>query len=113
MEHYKKAMKLSFTIQNRATRSDYWYFTLVSILVGALFGVIAVLIQVPSVMVIGSLIHLIPSLTVFIRRLHDIDLSGWWFLVLFVPIAGIIFFFYATLKDSTEDNQFGDNPKAF
>jgi len=113
MEHYTKAMKLYFTIENRATRSDFWYFTLVSILVGALFGLIGAIIDMPTIVFLGTLIHFIPSITLFIRRLHDIDLSGWWFLVLLVPIAGFIFFFYATLKDSTDDNPFGNNPKGF
>lgn len=37
-----------------------------------------------------SLAVLLPGLAVSVRRLHDIDKSGWWVLIAFVPVIGII-----------------------
>jgi uncharacterized membrane protein YhaH (DUF805 family) len=50
---------------------------------------------------------------VAVRRLHDVGKSGWWFLLVLVPLVGalvLIFFFY--IKDSEPGaNQYGPNPK--
>lgn len=74
----------------RSTRSEYWWWTLFNLLV--LLG--ALLID--SVLT-GGLLYLIavlalflPNLSIFIRRLHDIDKSGGWFWFGLIPLAGPI-----------------------
>lgn len=50
---------------------------------------------------------------ILIRRLHDLDLSGWWCLLVFVPIANLIFILYLIFKPGTDsDNRFGEPPPA-
>ena len=49
-----------------------------------------------------SLVFLLPSLAVTIRRLHDIDRSGGWFWIIFVPVAGSIVLLVFALLPSTE-----------
>lgn len=56
---------------------------------------------------------LIPSIAVAVRRLHDIDKSGWWILIGLVPLIGaiVLLVFYCT--DGTRGpNRFGADPKA-
>ena len=56
------------------------------------------------------LFSLIPSFTVTARRLHDIDRSAWWMLILFIPLIGLIWFMVIVSFDSTAgDNRFGKN----
>jgi uncharacterized membrane protein YhaH (DUF805 family) len=56
---------------------------------------------------------IIPYLSVNVRRLHDIDRSGWWLLIGFVPIIGAIVLIVFGVQDSQpQDNRFGPNPKA-
>ncbi|AIY06200.1 hypothetical protein Plano_2235 [Planococcus sp. PAMC 21323] len=63
---------------------------------------------------IFTLIILIPSLSVTIRRLHDIGRTGWWVLLSFIPILGWIVLFIFTLLDSEAgSNKYGSNPKEF
>lgn len=51
---------------------------------------------------------MIISLTFYIRRLHDIDRSGWWTMLLFVPIVNFLFIFYLLIKSGTRgENKYG------
>jgi uncharacterized membrane protein YhaH (DUF805 family) len=60
-----------------------------------------------------SLAVLIPGIAVSVRRLHDINRSGWWLLIGLIPIIGAIILLIFTAKDSQPgENQYGPNPKA-
>ena len=59
-----------------------------------------------------SLAVLIPSIAVSVRRLHDIDRTGWWVLIGLIPeIGSIVLFIFALLDDTPGSNRFGPNPK--
>jgi uncharacterized membrane protein YhaH (DUF805 family) len=61
---------------------------------------------------IYGLAVLIPTLAVTVRRLHDIDRSGWWILIGLVPLIGaIVLLVFALLEGTPGDNQYGPNPK--
>ena len=60
-----------------------------------------------------SLAVLIPSIAVSVRRLHDIDRTGWWVLIGLVPLVGQIVLLVFHVLDSTPGpNRFGPNPKS-
>ena len=95
----------------RARRSEYWYFSLfqalLSLAVSIIFGAESVFVS------LVSLALFLPSLAVSCRRLHDIGKSGWWMLIAFVPLVGIILLLVWDCKDSDPAaNQYGANPKA-
>jgi uncharacterized membrane protein YhaH (DUF805 family) len=53
----------------------------------------------------------IPSIAVGVRRLHDIDRSGWWWLLWFVPIVGwIIMLIWVCSGGTAGMNRFGRDP---
>jgi uncharacterized membrane protein YhaH (DUF805 family) len=55
---------------------------------------------------------LIPSIAVTVRRLHDTDRSGWWFLIQLIPIVGgIILLVFVCLEGTRGPNRFGADPK--
>lgn len=63
-------------------------------------------------LVLYSLAIFIPNLAVIVRRLHDQDKSGWWFLIGLVPIIGGIWLLILYLTDGTPGpNRFGPDPK--
>lgn len=88
------------TFSGRALRSEYWYFFLFFILVNLFLNILS-LGDMPSDAFIlknnGTILNnifffvtFIPGLAVFARRLHDVNRSGWWFLLVFIPILGWI-----------------------
>ena len=101
------------TFSGRARRSEYWWFILFYEVVLGLALVIdfTILDSMPVLNVVVSLGLLLPSLGVSIRRLHDIDRSGWWFFVSLVPVVGIIILIVWLCKKGADGaNRFGDDP---
>jgi len=57
------------------------------------------------------LLVFIPQLSVTVRRLHDLDRSGWWFWLGLVPlVGGLILLVWFCMKGTEGDNQYGPNP---
>lgn len=106
----------------RSGRSEYWYWVLfnmlayigifviglvLSLLFGEIFGIVTMVAYVGF-----ALAALIPSFAVMIRRFHDLDKSGWWWLVNFIPFVGALAFLYFMVQPSDEeDNRFGSVPE--
>ena len=94
----------------RSRRSEYWWVMLFNVIVSF------VLAMLPNSLAflsgLWSLAILVPSLAICIRRLHDVGKSGWWYLFILIPLVGGIILLVQFCKDSTEDNQWGPNPKA-
>lgn len=109
-----------FEFKGRARRKEYWLFYLfITVLILALTLLDSVLGLVDYEKGVGlfsglfSLAIFIPSITVSVRRLHDINKSGWWYLILVVPLVGIIvFLIFACMPGTNGSNRFGADPKA-
>lgn len=104
--NFPTAVKLFFTnyvnFKGRARRSEYWWAILfVNIIT---FGVGNLL---PEAAGIWMLVTVLPCMSLFVRRLHDIGLSGWFYLLSFIPFLGM----YWCCLDSKDDNKWGPNPK--
>jgi uncharacterized membrane protein YhaH (DUF805 family) len=103
----------------RARRSEYWYFALFNFLVGIVTSVLDAILGTGYdnstgglVNTVGSLALLLPSLAVGVRRLHDTDRSGWWILIVLVPVVGAIVLIVFMVQDSKPGtNQYGPNAK--
>lgn len=90
------------TFKGRARRSEYWYFVLFNFLLSI----------VPIINIIWFFVAIIPGLSVFVRRMHDIGRSGWCYLFILIPIVGHILLLVWLCQDSEPDrNEYGDNPK--
>jgi uncharacterized membrane protein YhaH (DUF805 family) len=116
---YFVAFKKYADFSGRASRSEYWYFTLINLLVTILLLMMINLFQDSEnlTMVFGAIYILygfavfIPSLAVAVRRLHDVGKSGWFILISFLFFPYIL---YLYLKDSdTGKNMYGDNPEEY
>jgi uncharacterized membrane protein YhaH (DUF805 family) len=108
LEMYKKVVMENYANFNgRARRKEYWMFFLVNLIIGFILGFVAGLIS-PSLTIIGniySLAVLVPGIAVAIRRMHDVDKSGWFILIPFYNI------YLACQDGTTGPNQYGLDPK--
>ena len=103
----------------RARRSEYWYFALFSFLVGIVTNILDAVVGTDYdgatsgglINTVVSLALFLPSLAVGVRRLHDIDKSGWWILIGIIPIIGWILIIVWFCTDSKADNKYGPNPQ--
>jgi uncharacterized membrane protein YhaH (DUF805 family) len=118
MNAYTDAMRRYVDFSGRSNRPQYWLFVLVYLIIyivacvidafalgvtpGQGFGIVTGIV---------GLVHLIPSLAVSVRRLHDTDRSGWWLLLIFVPLIGAIWLIVLYCFAGTPGaNRFGPRP---
>jgi uncharacterized membrane protein YhaH (DUF805 family) len=80
------------TFSGRAPRAEYWFFVLFAVLVNIAIGIVsAVAHEIGTILsVIFGLAIILPGISVTVRRLHDVDRSGWWYWIGLVPVVGII-----------------------
>ena len=95
----------------RACRSEYWYWILFIIIADIVAGIIDYAIGIQVVTGLFGLATLLPNLAVAIRRLHDLDRTGWWIFIGLIPLVGwiILIIWYCT-RGTAGPNRFGPDP---
>jgi uncharacterized membrane protein YhaH (DUF805 family) len=119
MSWYLEVLRKYAVFDGRAGQKEYWYFSLFSFIIIIVLSVIDMMTGTFNVDVglgllggIYTLAVLIPGVAVSVRRLHDTDRSGWWFLINAIPLIGVIVFLVFTAQNGTPgDNQYGSNQK--
>jgi uncharacterized membrane protein YhaH (DUF805 family) len=106
MNWYFDVLKNYAVFDGRAGREEYWQFTLPNIIIS-----ICLYFTLNDLWAIYTVVVLIPSVAVSIRRLHDIDRSGWWLLIVIVPFFVIVLLFMMLLDGKSGENRYGFNPK--
>jgi uncharacterized membrane protein YhaH (DUF805 family) len=122
MKYFILAFKNWNKFNGRANRSEYWYFVLFYFLIGIILYYVDISFlgynpmnptSLGVTQIIFNLLVLIPSLSVTVRRLHDINKSGWNMLWNLLPIIGTFYIIYLNiLKGGIEDNSFGSPSNA-
>ena len=107
------------TFKGRAARSEMWWFffaTTIGIVILTAFDVAVfsgIAEEIGVFATIFSFATMIPSIAVGTRRLHDLDRSGWWQLLWFVPIVGwLVLLYFFVIKGTAGDNRFGEETNA-
>ena len=113
--------------RSRSSRSEYWWATLfvtlagfpLGFIVGFVIGFLSVTAgfsetTMENVLVIVILpvqiFIIISSTCLVIRRLHDVDRSGWWYLIIFTIVGMIPLLIWYCTKGTEGDNRFGKDP---
>jgi len=114
MKYYILAFKQAFNFKGRANRPEFWYFTLFSTIISFIFSLIDTQVLGTSMSETGliggiyTLISIIPSFSVTIRRLHDVNKSGWNLLWSFTGI-GFFYVLYLEIKKGNDGpNNYGE-----
>lgn len=108
----KTALTKYVVFSGRARRSEYWWFTLFLLVVYVVAAIVDGLLGTyPLVYGLVILGLLLPSIAVGVRRLHDTDRSGWFYLLSLIPLVGAIILLVFFVGDSKPANQYGPSPK--
>ena len=107
----------------RARRKEYWmwtlYVTLIFILAMIMDNVLGLNFELLGqdlgygwLYMLAGIINFIPGLSIVVRRLHDVGKSGWFYLIILIPIIGFIWMLILLCSDGVkEENKWGTNPK--
>jgi len=102
--------------EGRAYRTEYWLWVLFTVIGSLATGIIDAAVfgyspgGVSPLNGIFDLITLIPSLAVAARRMHDMDRTGWWLLLLLTGIGAIVLLIWFCFKGTHGPNRFGSDP---
>ena len=112
------------TFDGRAGMEEYWWYILFLSLGNLVFGILDSFlgttagfmyqgnIEIKTSLFNGmfSLLNLIPSIAVATRRLHDVNKSGWWQLLIFTIIGLIPLIYWLIKKSTNEENKWSETP---
>ena len=113
---FKNPLKNLTNFNGRTRRREYWFYCL---------GVVLfIIVPLAAVLLLGGvdkeiaklicrIIHPLLVISITVRRLHDIDRSGWWVLLVLIPIIGdIALLIFMCQKGTKGENRFGKDPTA-
>ena len=93
-----------FDFKGREGRKVFWLFTLNIFIINIFLG----LISAGFISMLISLAIFLPSLGLSVRRLHDINFSGWWVLVGFIPVIGVVaLIVFGCIPGTEGENKYG------
>jgi uncharacterized membrane protein YhaH (DUF805 family) len=118
MSWYLEALRKWSDFRGRASRRAYWMFVLVNVLIAFALAIFELVIksQIPTyprpISFLYTLVLLVPGIAAAVRRLHDTGRTGWWMLILIVPIIGaLVLLFFLIQEGEGTDNAYGPDPK--
>jgi uncharacterized membrane protein YhaH (DUF805 family) len=114
IDRFQDVLRKYTVFKGRASRAEFWSFIVVSFFISMILTIFERFVVEFNSNILESLYSfaiLIPSLAVYIRRLHDTNKSGWYLLLFFVPVIGWILLFVFLVEKGTEgENKYGENP---
>ena len=113
--NFASAIKSGFNryvdFTGRSSRSEVWWWILFSLIVNVIAAILDGAGGSGLFTIITFFGMVIPSLAVQVRRMHDLDKSGWWLLITLIPLIGaIIALVWFCSKGTEGDNRFGSDP---
>ncbi|XTZ38943.1 DUF805 domain-containing protein [Salmonella enterica] len=120
MDWYLKVLRNYALFKGRAHRREFWMFTLVNFILSSVLMVVDNILGwqhgtgFGALNLIYTLLVLLPSLAVQVRRLHDTNRSGRWLVLLIIPLFGwLALLALYSQRGTPEENRFGPPPKLF
>ncbi len=126
----KSAFKNYVNFSGRASRGDFWWYVLAYIVVAVVLSIldkvlfgggsgtmdttdgVSVSFNAGVLTSLWVLANIIPSISISVRRLHDGDRSGWWYLLMLVPLANLYVLYLLIIEGTKGDNRFGPDSVA-
>lgn len=113
MHWYLRAIKQYLTFRGRASRQEYWMFALYNVVISIVLYVIGhKLGGGDKPLGVYGLLILLPAFSLSVRRMHDINRSGWYILLGLIPIVGPLTLLYFKCRaGDIDENNFGAPPQ--
>lgn len=112
IDWFVKCLKNYVTFDRRARRKEFWFFMLVSFILGIIVQIIDAILGTDKILNgVLNLALFLPSLAVGARRLHDTGRSGWWQLLVLTIIGIIPLIIWWASNTKPENNQWGKPAK--
>lgn len=105
MNYYLKVLQNYANFSGRARRAEYWNFLLINIIISVVLMLVTAKGESKILYLLYRVFIFIPSLAVGVRRMHDVNKSGWFLLI---PIYNLIL---ACTEGTQGDNDYGTDPK--
>ena len=107
-EAISQAFKNILTFHGRASRSAYWWVVLATTIVGVASSIVGATIHFTALQYIVNALIFLAILSLSVRRLHDINRSGYWLFLGLIPLAGsIVLIIFDCLRGTPGPNRFG------
>ena len=100
--------------EGRARRKQYWMFVAFNIAVSIVISIVIGMISdtlASGISGLYSLALLLPGLGLAVRRLHDTGRSGWFLLLVFIPLVNLILLYFMVIEGDAGPNEYGPDPK--
>ena len=97
----------------RASRSEFWFWILFVFIASVVLSLADSMIGAGEIGLLAPLFSLatfLPGIFVTVRRLHDTDHSGWWYLIVFTGIGALLILYWVIIKGNDGENRFGADP---
>ncbi|NDY55401.1 DUF805 domain-containing protein [Desulfovibrio sulfodismutans] len=102
------------TFSGRASRAEFWYFTLAvwllsilaMVLDQALFGSGSTENSIMPLTSVFQVVVFLPVLSVSVRRLHDVNRSGWWYLIALTGVGFLLLLYWFVKKGADGENAY-------
>ncbi len=107
VDSVKTCLKKYADFSGRATRSEYWWFYLAFLLAYIGLSMLAAITGSMIFVTLAGLLSLgvlLPQLAAGVRRMHDVDKSGWFLLIPFYNL------YLSVIPGTQGDNRFGPPP---
>jgi uncharacterized membrane protein YhaH (DUF805 family) len=108
---FGKAIKSGFlnyaTFKGRASRSEYWFWTLFLVIASISITGLEVAAGIYNVTVIFYLATFLPGISVLVRRLHDVNRAGWWYWLVLTGVGAFVLLYWLTKKSDDGENSYG------
>lgn len=105
--HFIRGLRLSLDFKGRTGSAGFWYFTLFQVLILIVLQVVS-----RSLVDLAALVMLVPTLSIWFRRLHDTGRSGLWLLAGLIPVVNLVLIYFAVQPSKPEENAWGPGEAA-
>jgi uncharacterized membrane protein YhaH (DUF805 family) len=114
MNWYLDVLRRYADFSGRASRTEFWIFTLVNLIIITVVSALCRLLGWSGTLVVNiyNLVVFIPALAVAVRRLHDTGRTGWWLLIAPIPLVDLILLVFFVQASAPGANEYGAEASA-